>query len=246
MKQGWRFAGFEIAPSRATACAGPPFAHIQGGGSCGNSGAAAQPRGRTMTPLPPGSSKAISRRLAALAIALAVAGLTGCTEGVIYNSHQYLSGTALYVGHIGGSNLPTVIRGNPSALPKADFDQIVRDDMKGSNFGRPITFVAGPDNPPFPGYRMVLIFNGPVAGQSQLCKDMISGGGGPSPEGRIELVAAFCSGDRPVSALAGGIGEIADPKDPRFRAFLRMVGMRLFSPNNPDDRPDRDVNLPVL
>jgi hypothetical protein len=198
-----------------------------------------------MSPSPSSRPKGALPQAAFFALALAVAGLTGCTEGVIYNSQQYLSGTALYVGHVGGSNLPTVIRGNPSALPKADFDQIVRDDMKGSNFGRPITFVAGPDNPPYPGYRMVLIFNGPVAGQYQLCKDTIPGGGGPGPDGRIELVAAFCSGDRPVSALAGGIGKVTDPNDPRFRAFLRMVGMRLFNPNNPDDRPDRDVNLPV-
>jgi hypothetical protein len=199
-----------------------------------------------MSPYPSSGPKGASPLAGAVVLALAVAGLAGCTQGVIYNSQQYLSGTALYVDHVGGSNLPTVIRGNPSALPKADFDQIVRDDMKGSNFGRPITFVAGPDNPPFPDYRMVLIFNGPVAGQSQLCRDVIpGGGGGPDPEGRIELVAAFCSGDRPVSALAGGIGKITDPNDPRFRDFLRMVGMSLFNPNNPDDRPDRDVNLPV-
>jgi hypothetical protein len=198
-----------------------------------------------MSPYPSSRPKGALPLAGLFALALAVAGLAACTEGVIYNSQQYLAGTALYVDHVGGSDLPTVIRGNPSGLPKADFDQIVRDDMKGSNFGRPITFVAGPNNPPYPGYRVVLIFNGPVVGQSQLCKDMISGGGGVRPDGRIELVAAFCSGDRPVSALEGGIGGVSDPNDPHFRSFLRQVGMTLFNPNNPDDRPDRDVNFPI-
>lgn len=199
-----------------------------------------------MCPYPSSGPKGALSRTGVFALVLVAAGLTACTQnGVIYNSQQYLAGTALYVGHVGGSNLPTVIRGNPSGLPKADFDQIARDDMKGSNFGRPITFVAGPDSPPYPGYRVVLIFNGPVVGQNQLCADMIPAGGGVRPDSRIEVVAAFCSGDRPVSALEGGIGAISDPNDPRFRAFLRQVGMTLFNPNNPDDRPDRDVNFPV-
>jgi hypothetical protein len=186
-------------------------------------------------------------RVGLLALAAVLAGLAGCADtGVIYNSQQYLSGTKSYVDHIAGTNLPTVIRGNPSALPKADFDRIVRDDMKGSNWGRSTTFVAAPDNPPYAGYRMVLVFNGATVGQYDLCKGFISGGGGgPAADGRITVTAAFCSGDRPVSALAGGIGGITDPNDPRFRDFLRLVGMTLFNPNNPEDNPDRDVNLPV-
>jgi hypothetical protein len=181
-----------------------------------------------------------------LTAALAFAGLAGCAQnGVIYNSQKYLSGTMLYVNHAAGSLMPTVIRGNPSSLPKADFDQIVRDHMKGANFGAPITFVPGPDNPPFPDQRVVLIFNGPIVGQKDLCLNSISGGGGPAQDGRIELVAAFCSGDRPVSALEGGIGGITDPNDPRLRSFLRMVGTTLFNPNNPDDRPDNSPEPPV-
>ncbi len=119
-----------------------------------------------------------------LAIGLALMGLAGCAQdGVIYNQQKYLSGTKLYVTHAEGSQMPTVIRGNPSALAKADFDQIVRDDLKGSNFGRPTTFVQGPDNPPYPDERVVLVFNGPVIGQAQLCQPGIAGGGGPAPDG---------------------------------------------------------------
>ncbi|MGH6884443.1 MAG: hypothetical protein ACREFM_26210, partial [Hypericibacter sp.] len=93
-----------------------------------------------------------------LAIGLALTGLAGCAQtGVIYNQQKYLSGTKLYVTHAEGSQIPTVIRGNPSALAKVDFDQIVRDDLKGSNFGRPSTFVPGPDNPPYPDERVVLV-----------------------------------------------------------------------------------------
>jgi len=181
-----------------------------------------------------------------LAVGLALMGLAGCAEdGVIYNQQKYLSGTKLYVTHAEGSHMPTVIRGNPSALAKADFDQIVRDDLKGSNFGRPTTFVQGPENPPYPDERVVLVFNGPVIGQAQLCQWGIAGGGGPAPDGRIEILAAFCSGGRPVSALEGGISGVKDPNDPKFRAFLREIGMTLFNPNNPEDNPDHDIEPPV-
>jgi hypothetical protein len=195
------------------------------------------------------SPRNASRAAVALAWLISFAGLVACSDisniGVIYNSQRYLSGTALYVTHAAGSRMPAVIRGNPFALPKADVDQIVRDHMKGSNFGRAITFIPGPDAPPFPDSRLVLIFNGAVTGQAQLCQSGISNGGGPAKDGRIEILAAFCSGGRPVTALAGGISGIIDPKDPRFRAFLRQIGTTLFNPNNPEDNPGHDVGPPV-
>jgi hypothetical protein len=190
--------------------------------------------------------KGISLTFRLLAIALALGGLAGCAQiGVIYNTQRYLSGTELYVTHAAGSKMQAVIRGNPSTLAKADFDRIVRDDMKGANFGRPITFVAGPDNPPFDDSRIVLILNGPVFGQAELCNSSIPAGGGVAPDGRIEVLAAFCSGGRPVSALAGGISGVTDPNDPKFRDFLREVGMVLFNPNNPEDNPDHDIGPPI-
>jgi hypothetical protein len=189
----------------------------------------------------------VSPKAGLLALLVSLTSFAGCTDtSLIYNSQKYLSGTKGYVDHIAGTNLPTVIHGNPSAFPKADFDRIVRDDLKGSNWGRPTTFVAPPDNAPDAGYSMVLVFNGAVVGQLQVCTGAISGGGGGvGANGRIELTAAFCSGDRPVSVLAGGIGGVTDPNDPRFRDFLRQVGMVLFNPNNPEDNPDKDVNMPV-
>ena len=95
----------------------------------------------------------------------------------------------------------------------------------------------------FPDDRVVLLLNGPVVNQRRLCQDAIPDGGGPGPRGRIEIVAAFCSGNRPVSTLAGGIGSITDPNDPRLRAFLRQVVRTLFNPNNPNDRPGRNSRL---
>jgi hypothetical protein len=205
-------------------------------------------RGRIMT-TSLFNPKNASRAAACLALMAGLAGFAACSDisniGVIYNSQRYLSGTALYVTHAAGSRMPAVIRGNPFALPKADVDQIVRDHMKGSNFGREITFVPGPDKPPFPDSRLVLIFNGAVAGQLQLCQNDISSGGGPAQDGRIEVMAAFCSGSRPVTALAGGISGVTDPNDPKFRAFLRQIGTTLFNPNNPEDNPGRDVGPPV-
>jgi hypothetical protein len=198
-----------------------------------------------MTGCLPYGLKTVLRKATLIVLAAMFAGLSGCGTGVIYNSQRYLSGTALYVTHAAGSRMPTVIRGNPSTLPKAEFDQIVRDHMKGANFGWEITFVAGPDNPPFPDSRMVLIFNGAVTSQYSLCQNGISNGGGPAQNGRIEVLAAFCSGGRPVTALAGGISGITDPNDPKFRSFLRQIGITLFNPNNPEDNPDREVGPPI-
>jgi hypothetical protein len=184
-----------------------------------------------------------ARKAGVLALAASAVLLAACTTrgGVIYNWQADNAGTALYVDHVAGTSLPTIIRGNPSTLDKADFDRLVRDDIRGANFGRPITFVPGPGEGPWPGYRLVMIFNGPVAGHRDICREMIPGGGGPAPDGKVAVLAAFCSGDRAVSSLAGGIAELTDPNEPRFRSFLRQVTLKLFDRQNPDDRPDRDI-----
>lgn len=186
-----------------------------------------------------------ARKTGFFALAISTVLLAACTTrgGVIYNSQTDLAGTASYVDHVAGTNLPAVIRGNPSNLDKADFDRIVRDDIRGANFGRPTTFVPGPEEAPWPGYRLVMIFNGPVMGQRDICRDLIPDGGGPAPDGKVMVLAAFCSGDRAVTSLAGGIAELTDPNDTRFRSFLRQVSLKLFDRQNPDDRPDRDIIL---
>jgi hypothetical protein len=162
---------------------------------------------------------------------------------VIYHTTIGVSGTAQNVSHgASGRDLRTIVIGNPSTLPQEEFAAIVREHMQGANFGRPVHLVpAGPDTRP-EGYRLVLVFGSAAGvGDTTLCGESLPmGGAGPGTGTGASLKAAFCTDNRPVRSLTGEVFAFQDPRDPHFRRFLRNVGMALFSPLNPDDRPDRE------
>lgn len=164
--------------------------------------------------------------------------------GVIYHDTIGVSGTAQNVNFgAAGRNLRTIVIGNPTALPQEEFAAIVRDHMQGANFGRPVKLVpAGLATPP-EGYRLVLLFGSlPGVGDRTLCQAPLPAGGGPEAvvDGDLSVKAAFCTDERPVRSLTGEAFNFNDPRDPRFKRFLRDVGLAVFSPQNPEDRPDRD------
>lgn len=188
------------------------------------------------------------RRAFSIAATSGVVLLLGCSvvspNGVIYHDTIGVSGTKQNVSlGAAGRDLRTIVIGNPTSLPADEFAAIVRDHMQGANFGRPVHLVpATPETPP-EGYRLVLAFGTlPGVGDRTLCQAPLPAGGGPETvlDGDLSVKAAFCTDDRPVRSLTGEAFDFSDPRDPGFKRFLRDVGLAVFNPQNPDDRPDRD------
>ena len=88
---------------------------------------------------------------------LALLGLAGCGGTPVFNVDYdavYLPGET----RANGPDITVLVRGNPSALPKAEFDRTVTDAMQGWSFW-PDHFTTGGD--PNGAYRVVVIFNPP-------------------------------------------------------------------------------------
>lgn len=194
----------------------------------------------------------VAASLVAGASALAL--LAACSVispgGVIYHDTIGVSGTAQNVSYgAAGRNLRTIVIGNPTSLPQEEFAAIVRDHMQGANFGRPVHLVPAGTDTRAEGYRLVLLFGGATGvGDFSLCGAGLPAGGGPEAvvNGDLSVKAAFCTDSRPVRALTAEAFNFQDPRDPRFRRFLRDVGLAVFNPQNPEDRPDRDREPPPI
>lgn len=175
--------------------------------------------------------------------------IAGCSAGRIDHAQSDGAATANDVRAVAGSDLPTVIRGDPFALRLAreSLESILREMIAGANAGRPIRFVAGPEGALPSGLRLILAFNPPVATSDRgLCATASPPGGPPSLDGKVELKAAFCSGKEAVSSLSGSVEDVTGLDDPRFRSFLRAAVHRLFPIQDPEDRPDGNEQVPPV
>lgn len=166
-----------------------------------------------------------------LAAAVALFGLTGCTATPVFNVNYdavYWPGEE----RANGYNITVLVRGNPSTLPKAEFDRTVTDAMQGWSFW-PDHFTTEGD--PNTAYRVVIIFNPPpTASGPVLCTrpetaDTIGGGAGTS---RVPMVAAFCRGDFYMSVAEGSLAAPgAGGGD--FRTGIGLMTASLFPAQNP-------------
>ncbi|NIA72122.1 hypothetical protein HBA54_26380 [Pelagibius litoralis] len=81
-----------------------------------------------------------------------------------------------------------------------------------------------------PRFKLLLLFNAPASTEVlALCKNQPDGGEARS-DGRIEVLAAFCNGERLVSAVQGWVEEAEAPDSDRFQQLIRQVARDLFSP----------------
>lgn len=124
---------------------------------------------------------------------------------------------------------PVVVRGNPYAVPKAEFDQAVADAMQGTTFGTVNYFVPAPQS--IAAYRVIMLFNQPAnVGASTLCTlpgppDAVFGG---APETRVGISAALCLGERSITQANGYIATVGGPRGEDFRRGVQRFSMALF------------------
>ncbi len=170
-----------------------------------------------------------------LSIAVALLGLAGCAGTPIYNvtyDASYLPGET----RANGPDITVLVRGNPSPLPKSEFDRAVTDAMQGWSFWSEHFTTEGNPNT---AYRVVIIFY-PAAttGGYTLCTrplvaDAVASGGAPA---QVPLVAALCRGDAYVSLAEGRIGAVGGPLGADFRNGIGLITAGLFPAQNPQLR----------
>lgn len=164
--------------------------------------------------------------------ALALLGLTGCGETPVFNVNYdavYWPGET----RANGPDITVLVRGNPSALPKAEFDRAVTDAMQGWSFW-PDRFTTAGD--PNTAYRVVIIFNPPpTAGGVVLCTrpETADGMPGSLAAARVPIVGALCRGDYYMSVAEGTIAAPGGGRDADFRQGIGLMTASLFPASNP-------------
>lgn len=81
-------------------------------------------------------------------------------------------------------------------------------------------------------FRVVVALNGVagLGGRAQ-CRGM-SEGGGPLPNGRVQIVATFCDGEDVLANVRGHIARTDGVEDPRFSRLIRQVTRDMFAKSN--------------
>jgi hypothetical protein len=121
-----------------------------------------------------------------------------------------------------GVDMPFLLRGNPFAVPEAEFDRDVTDVMDGWAFGVPLHFAVAGD--PNAAYRVVMIFNPPSSADGNaLCQRpmTVQAIATSEPPPRQPLVVALCRGDSPLSYVSGSIEIAGGPRSAAFRDGIR-------------------------
>ncbi|MCK6454105.1 MAG: hypothetical protein L6R19_25090 [Alphaproteobacteria bacterium] len=178
--------------------------------------------------------------LAATAALLAVA---AATPSEAFTRHEQMwssyDPTEINGAH-GGRMLPTLVTGNPFGGPQEAFAEAVVGAMRGSRGGRPTDPAVAATAP----MRVLMMFNAATLTGDRLCdrrQPLAVGDAGPrAPTGgaRVELVATYCRGDRPMTQVTASLDGASGPDDPRFQDFIKQVTLSLFPSRNPDMQGD--------
>jgi hypothetical protein len=170
-------------------------------------------------------------------LGLAVWGLVGCGNLPIYNveyNESYHAGETKAVPEV-----PVVVRGNPFAVPKAEFDNTVVNAMQGWSGSSDRFAVAANPNAP---YRVIMVFNGATNNYtSGICNRPVAAEGafGAPPSSQVPVAAALCRGDDYLSYISGSVVTAGGPDSADFRNGIGSATQSLFPVQNPTARTNR-------
>ena len=169
----------------------------------------------------------VTSRLAALSVAGVV--LAACGGGAVKVQPPYIGsyhpGMLQYA--ISRGAILTEVVGNPFDAPKEEVDAAVTRSMTGATFGKMARFTTKTSPGYGSPYRVVVLLNPALGAQAnRLCSDP----GQPTaawPD-RIRATAAFCSGDKAITSIAGSTAKVQGPRDPAFSGLIRRMTLDLF------------------
>ena len=171
--------------------------------------------------------------------------LVGCANPTIvthvYYDHSDIIDVFRYAA--GDRDFLVEIRGNPTHDSKATFDGAVLSAMHGHHGGPPTDFTTTPSQTTRKDYRIVFVFDAPEnVGSNSACSGSAPGSVSAS-NGRVNIQAAFCHRERPLSYARVSFGPISGPFDPRLASAVEQATLSLIPPYDPDYKEQND---PVL
>jgi hypothetical protein len=144
-------------------------------------------------------------------------------------------------GPRGGRQLPTVVTGNPFAVPDGEFVRAVTEAMSDAATAASRDQAAAARAP----MRVMMLFNAATQTGERICdrsKPLAVAPAAPqtAPQaargaggGRLDLVATYCRGDRPMTQVVTSFN-VGGPDDPKLKNAIRQVTANLFPMTNPD------------
>lgn len=171
--------------------------------------------------------------------------LVGCANPTIV-SHVYYDHTEIidvFRYAAGGRDFLVDIRGNPTHDPKLTFDGAVLSAMHGHHGGPPTKFTTTPSQATRKDYRIVFVFGAPPDFGSKSACSGSTLGVTTATGGRINIQAAFCHKDRPLSYARVSFGPISGPFDPRLASAVEQATLSLIPPYDPDYKQQNDSVL---
>jgi hypothetical protein len=167
----------------------------------------------------------IRSSLAALAC---LATATAC--GTARVSPGYVNSGSLSFAQAVMNKGPMLVRiyGSPYAVGETALERRIEDEMArgipwlaGARFSTdPAEAVGGP-------FYVSLIFNTNYVGAGQ-CALTEPSGGSPSPDGAVQVSAAFCDGADQLGTVAGALPQSSGPDDPQFATLIQQTTQALF------------------
>lgn len=189
----------------------------------------------------------LHRRIRALSAAGGLLVLAGCAAGgamPVTDAAATLSPAydPASVRRAARDGLPTVVHGNPFAIPRAEAERLVLSTLRMPGWHGRARFAAYPSEGERRGYRLVVVLN-PVrpVGHGEACRDLRDIDLGPGAA-TTRVHAAFCVSERPLSHISGRAA-LAGPDDPALGRLLAQALDQLLPPRNPltedDESPRR-------
>lgn len=174
----------------------------------------------------------------ATAAALLLAGCAG--QPVVHSAYladDYETEVLSYAAKQGG--MLTEITGNPFAGDGAALSREVTGAFEAAHFGADLPFFTEVPEGYRSPYKVVVLFNpAPGVGAPAVC----AGSDRPvlPPDGRITVLAVFCSAEQRVNSAYGSLRGATGPDDPAFGQLMRQISLQIFPPQEPRERRDGD------
>jgi hypothetical protein len=166
----------------------------------------------------------------------------GACEMVMTQAHHYGSNVINRFQYAGaGRDFTTVVVGNPFSVPNETLGRMVTDAMQNKHFGAVTHFTTTPSANARRKFRMVMMFDPPVALPGHaLCGDVAALP--PSQaEGRLRLLAAFCAGDYLESEVAASMPRVATPDAPAFSGMIGAVMRDILPTRDPGEESSCEI-----
>ncbi|MSO66182.1 MAG: hypothetical protein EXQ85_10415 [Alphaproteobacteria bacterium] len=174
-----------------------------------------------------------------LLVVLVAGGIVACEQNPMLVSPFGTTGAGYsptFVQYVAISGpFPTTIYGNPSPLPREEFNRLITERLQLEQPFPRATFSTTPIPAPTHAFRLALVFNPSerYLSGSRICR---SGDGGISTlaaQPIVTVTAVFCSGDQAVTEVDARAQIPNDPRDPLFQKLLNQLMSAAMPWNSP-------------